>query len=599
MINTYDYTFYTLIVEGKYLFEIPNYQRHYVWTEKEIKLFLNDGYFCMGKYLGRDEKFEHYAGQMIFRKLREEKDGRSVLEIIDGQQRLTTFMLLIMAVMEQLGMEKSGSQEIEELRKKYLLSCSGIHTCECEKKLKLSQRDSSFWESMFAGTVPRKEDGMLESQLCLLKAREIIIGYLEKITKEMNSAERESTLMKFVDALANSFRIVMLMSEKGGQEFALFQIVNDRGVPLTAGELLKARTIELLTSQKKEERRDRIIREAEEIWSDILQDDGKTTERFLVWHYTAVLGKKTKSIEKISLREQYECDIFQCLNQREISMDAQEEMLDKLKQLHLNVRMCRRLEKGEFPVKCNNENINLLFSILICNMKNIFVIPIYLHIFECYTEKKAMSIIELLTPMLAKTYFQAKRLGRAADESVRKCYLEIWNKIGEEKVSMEAIKEILEKLLKKGKHEEEFNRKIEQDIFERNTGNFEAKFLLLMIELQYLKEGEKSRADFGDDSVKIVFDKLSIEHILHKSISADEVSGDQYASIHKIGNLTLLGEKINSREDDRSFEEKREDYLLSPYVITRKVGELKVWKYKEFKERQEELTQVLKRAFAL
>ena len=123
--------------------------------------------------------------------------------------------------------------------------------------------------------------------------------------------------------------------------------------------------------------------------------------------------------------------------------------------------------------------------------------------------------------------------------------------------------------------------------------------MLLMIELQYLKEGEKSRADFGDDSVKIVFDKLSIEHILHKSISADEVSGDQYASIHKIGNLTLLGEKINSREDDRSFEEKREDYLLSPYVITRKVGELKVWKYKEFKERQEELTQVLKRAFAL
>lgn len=599
MINTYDYTLYTLIVEGKYLFEIPNYQRHYVWTEKEITMFLNDGYFCMGKYLGRDEKFEHYAGQMIFRKLREEKDGRCVLEIIDGQQRLTTFMLLVMAVMEQMEINNTGLCKIEELRKRYLVSCSAVNTCECKNKLKLSKRDASFWESMLSGTVPQKENGMLESQLCLLKAREVITDYLKEMTKEIDAVERENTFMKLVDALANSFRIVMLMSEEAGQEFALFQIVNDRGVPLTAGELLKARTIELLTSRKRGERRDRIISEAEEIWSDILQDDGKTTERFLLWHYTAILGKKTGSTRKITLREQYEKDIFHCLNQREISMDAQEEMLNQLRHLHRNVRRCRRLEKGEFPVACKNENISLLFSILICHMKNVSVIPIYLHLFECHKEKKAISIAELLTPMLAKTYFQAKSMGGAADESVLKCYLEIRSKIGEEKVSMEAIKEILEKFLQKRNHEEVFYRKIEQDVYEKNTGNFKAKFLLLMIELQYLREGERNRADFGDDSVKILFDKLSVEHILRKSISEDEVSSDQYASVHKIGNLTLMGEKINSREDARSFEEKREDYLRSPYVITRKAGELKAWKFKEFMERQEELIAVLKRAFAL
>lgn len=599
MIKTYDYTFHTLMAESKYLFEIPNYQRHYVWTAKEILPFLNDGRFCMDKYQGQEDKFEHYAGQMIFRKAGEEKDGRNILEIIDGQQRLTTFMLLTMIVIEQLKNENPARPEIERLRKEYLISCSGVDPCARKKKLTLSKKDADFWEELLAGKVPDKEDGMLESQVRLLEAREIICRFLTEMTEGMDAVQRGDTLIKLIDAQADSFRIVMLMSEEAGQEFALFQIVNDRGLPLTTGELLKARTIELLTSRKKGERRDRIILEAEEIWADILLDDGKTTERFLLWNYTAMLGKKTESANKISVREQYERDIFHCLHQREISMDAQDEMLNKLKQLHRNVQMCRKLEKGEFPVKCENENTDLMFHILICNMKNVSVIPIYLHLFTCHREKKALSIAESLTPMLVKTYFQAKSMGNLADESIQKCYRDIRSRIGEEKVPMTEIRECLEQLLSKKKCKEEFYRKIEQNVYERGAGNFNAKFLLLMTELYYLKKGENGKRDFGDDSVKIIFDKLSVEHILRESISEEEVSSDLYASIHKIGNLTLLGEKQNSREDDRDFAEKREDYLLSPYVMTRKVGELEEWKFREFKERQMEMIDVLQKAFAL
>lgn len=599
MINTYDFTLYTLIAENKYLFEVPNYQRHYVWTEKEIELFLNDGKFCMDHYAGRDEKYEHYAGQMIFRKSGEERDRREILEIIDGQQRLITFMLLNVAVIERLKSLDPNLQEIEEIRKKYLLSCSGMNTCECKKKLKLSKRDSDFWDRLLEGEIPPRETGMLESQQKLLEAYEVIEKYLAEMTNGIEADKKVDTLLKLVEALANSFRIVMLLSEEPGHEFALFQIVNDRGLPLTTGELLKARTIELLTSRKKTERRERIILDAEEIWADILQDDGNTTENFLTWHYIAILGKKPECVCEISMREQYERDIFHCLNQREISMDAQDKILKELELLRQDVQMCRTLEKGEFPIECKNKNLNLLFHILICNMKNIFAIPIYLRLFNGRKEKEALRLAELLTPMFAKTYFQAKCMGNLADESVRNCYLQIWGKIDKEKVSVEEIREELEQLLNKERCKEEFYRKIEQNVYDRSTGNFNAKFLLLMIELQYLKEGEDNRANFGDDSVEILFDRLSIEHILHKGVSEQEVSSDLYASIHKIGNLTLLGEGLNSREKAKSFEKKREHYRLSPYVMTRKVGGLEAWRLKEFKERQAELTVVLKRAFKL
>lgn len=595
--KTFDDTLLTLIVKKNFLFEIPNYQRHYVWTEKEVLLFLNDGRFCMEKYRSSNKKFEHYAGQMIFRKLEEKRDGRIRLEVIDGQQRLTTFMLLVIVVTEQLrGLQSDRSGE---LREKYLLSRSDMDPSEWEARLKLSRRDSDFWENLQAGSEVCKTAKLLESQVRLLEAQETIRTFLTEMTEGMETSERIDTLANLVDDLADSFRIVVLMSEDAGQEFALFQIVNDRGLPLTAGELLKARTIELLTSQDKAARRERIIKEAETIWADILQDDGVTTEKFLVWNYIAMLGKKPESTKKISIREQYERDIFDCLNQREISMDAQDVMLEQLKQLLDNVRRCRPMERGEFPIKCDNENMKLMFGILISNMKNTFAIPIYLQLLCKHREKDVIRIAETLTPMLAKTYFQAKSMGNLADESVQKCYLEIWNKVGEEKVSIDGIRECLEKLLNKGKCREEFQRKIEQDIYERNTGNFKSKFLLLMAELQCLKEGENSKKDVGDDSVTIVFDKLSVEHILHKGIPADEVSSDLYASIHKIGNLTLLGQKRNSREKAKSFEDKKEHYLLSPFVITRKVGELNEWKLREFRERQAEMRGILERAFVL
>lgn len=599
MINSYDYTLQTLVVEKDYLFEIPNYQRSYVWTEKEILLFLNDGKFCMSKYIESEEKFEHYAGQMIFRKLKEERDTRCRMEVIDGQQRLTTFMLLVLAAIKQLETEENDLQRIEELKKEYLVSCSSFNICKREKKLRLSKKDSVFWDELVDGKVPMKEDTMLKSQIRLLEAYGVIETYLAEMTSKLKAEQKGAELTKFIHALAESFRLVVLMSEDPGHEFALFQIVNDRGLPLTSGELLKARTIELLTSQKKELRRERIILEAEEIWADILQDDGATTEKFLIWNYIAILGKKTESTKKLSIREQYERDIFHCLNKREISMDNQDEMLEKLKQLRQIVQMCRALEMGEFPVKCEDGELNLLLGILIRNMKNTFVIPLYLHLLDNNKEKKALKIAELLTPMLIKTYFQAKVMGNVNDESIQNCYLDIWKILGEKEIRMEEIRECLTRLLDKKRCKEEFYRRIEQDIYDRSSSNLKAKFLLLMVELQYLQEGENHAAHFGDDSVQIAFDKLSIEHILCESVNENEVSKDFYASIHKIGNLTLLGRKLNSREKAKSFKEKKAHYLLSPYFITREVGKLEDWRMKEFRERQGEMINVLKRAFEL
>ena len=120
-----------------------------------------------------------------------------------------------------------------------------------------------------------------------------------------------------------------------------------------------------------------------------------------------------------------------------------------------------------------------------------------------------------------------------------------------------------------------------------------------MAELQYSKENENGSASYGDDSVEILFDQLSVEHILFEGVNEDSVSKDFYESIHRIGNLTLLGARLNSRERAKDFQIKKEHYCNSPYHITREVGKLKNWNYNAFKKRQVELMDILHRAFEL
>lgn len=54
-----------VVAERSFLFYVPNYQRHYVWTEKEVAAFLKDGEFCWDRMREAGEKFQHFTGQLI------------------------------------------------------------------------------------------------------------------------------------------------------------------------------------------------------------------------------------------------------------------------------------------------------------------------------------------------------------------------------------------------------------------------------------------------------------------------------------------------------------------------------------------------------
>ncbi len=87
--------------EENTLYEIPIYQRNYAWTEDEIAALVQDVYDACQKQMKR-----YYIGTLVVFHRGTNEQNKQVYEVIDGQQRLTTLYLLLLA-MDQGGALRS------------------------------------------------------------------------------------------------------------------------------------------------------------------------------------------------------------------------------------------------------------------------------------------------------------------------------------------------------------------------------------------------------------------------------------------------------------------------------------------------------------
>ena len=76
------------------LYSINNYQRFYVWDKDKVNTYLNDILKVIQRH-AEPTPPKHFLGQFIVERIHEDDRGRKTYEVIDGQQRLTTFILLV------------------------------------------------------------------------------------------------------------------------------------------------------------------------------------------------------------------------------------------------------------------------------------------------------------------------------------------------------------------------------------------------------------------------------------------------------------------------------------------------------------------------
>ena len=102
MRNTIDpsYTTIGMLFEKNFLFEVPKYQRYYSWEDEQVDDFIKD---VKGIYLHDtpENTIEHFFGGIVAVEKRIPGSNRQQRELIDGQQRITTTLLLIIALIRK------------------------------------------------------------------------------------------------------------------------------------------------------------------------------------------------------------------------------------------------------------------------------------------------------------------------------------------------------------------------------------------------------------------------------------------------------------------------------------------------------------------
>ncbi len=204
------------IFDGTRIFNIPIYQRAYSWRESNLNDYLTD-------IINQQPNRPYFYGTFLFHNNGERGDFK-IIDIVDGQQRLTTFLLFMSELLKTLNEKKSD--KISKRTERIFIKDDDVF------KLELSNEDNSFLHDyIFSEKQLGKEKVATPSQRLLLEAKiffktklgDFSLELLEKIYTTITEAD---VLLYVVDEISEATQI--------------FALLNDRGRPLTDLEAIKS-----------------------------------------------------------------------------------------------------------------------------------------------------------------------------------------------------------------------------------------------------------------------------------------------------------------------------------------------------------------------
>lgn len=210
---------------------VPDYQREYVWTDKEVHQLLED----IGEQIDAGTTREYFIGTVLV----SPTDQKNHYEVIDGQQRLTTFFLLLCAL-KHLFQGEPQRQMISGLISTSYVDGDG----EVRTNLKLEPRYESAGEVM-AKLVELDADpqtvraGIQASGIASFGSLENLVNAYSTLYRYLkDNYDDAPKLKKYWGYLANNVVFIQISTDVSSA-LKIFETINERGVGLNPMDLLK------------------------------------------------------------------------------------------------------------------------------------------------------------------------------------------------------------------------------------------------------------------------------------------------------------------------------------------------------------------------
>ena len=231
------------LFDGKKRYLIPLYQRQYAWkVSPQLELLWEDILRAVERLeTDRASLTPHFMGAIVISQIKTFGKEVQAFEIIDGQQRLTTFQLLLCALRD---VALANSSKYGDELAKYLLNDGVMDKPEKERyKLWPSITDRRAFVQLIDPEIdpdviavrPADEDGVVRrSTAAHAYFRERVQQY-----SIIDGVFHEDRLERLFEALKEGLASVSIELEGGDDPQTIFETLNSRGVDLSPGDLLR------------------------------------------------------------------------------------------------------------------------------------------------------------------------------------------------------------------------------------------------------------------------------------------------------------------------------------------------------------------------
>lgn len=555
------------LLSNKFLFEIPDYQRAYSWTKENLKQLVEDIWESVELNKARGNKeFDQYEpyflGSIVLCSKEYKDDGCGIYDVIDGQQRLTSIIMLIAAIRDLI-----DNEEYKKVLSDLIYQKPNVLMGIKESiRVKARGKEEEFFKNYIltnGGTELVKDLDMEE----LSEAKQNMVNAIEIFRDSFfneNGELLEEKLNEFIVYLLQKVVLVVITTESFTSAFRLFNVINARGLPLTDSDLLKSENLRVMNPE--------IRKEYTDIWESHEQDLGKEKlDQIIGFMRTMKLKNKVEE----SVYEEFSKKIFR--NEPEYLGVNFVNHLTAVKALYDKYIIDGNLEGVSEEEKSYYKNlINIMREFL---PYDDWMAAVIRFAEKFNDDKLVLEFVKVLEKRLVIDWVN----GNSFADRLNRVYgiLEVI----EEKDSLEEIKEAPVFLYDLERTTAYFENAL-------NDIDFYSKGRMMIPKYIFVRLDMEKRAN----EVLDYSDKIMIEHVLPRNAKEaywkDNFSADQRRNwANKFGNLVIITGAKNTRANNKPFAEKVEQYLSkkSDFAITKEVLELSDWNMDSLKDRHESL----------
>jgi uncharacterized protein with ParB-like and HNH nuclease domain len=539
-------------IEAGVVYAIPRYQREYTWSKAQWESLFDDvqendpGYF-LGSIICINQTTDTLAVQR--------------LEVVDGQQRLTTLSLLFAAVYQSLKLHEKDlddDQRVEliNLKRKLILKKGDDQLRVIPQIQNNNQNDYKAVLSNVGAISPFDTPAHAGNRKIFRAFR-----YFQARIEEManGGSDRLVSIMAFLDKVSQAC-LVKIEVASHADAYTLFESLNNRGMPLSAIDLIKNKLLARLETTEPGK-----VDHYFGVWNkllDYLGDDYSVQERFFRQYYNAFKDSLNAPFRNDADKKK---DPLGPVATRSNLILIYEKLINQDAKHHLQALRAA----GQLYALMLSRNADESWTRLDKPLKDLDRIqgaPSYLLMLYLLVRREQLGIdlaqLEEIAQLLVCFFVRRNLTDTPPTRDLTRLFMGTIDKVVDLSGAA-VVKAIREELLAVSASDEIFRTKLEGAIYEENAGV--TRFVLCSLAEQGMTK--ETWVDLWKYEGKIFV--WTIEHIFPQGENIPRswvtliADGDaakakalQETHVHKLGNLTISG--FNGALGNKSFQEKRD-----------------------------------------